>query len=146
MAASALLVALALAAGLRPRQHWLAELMVAAAMGQGVLAGLCWRRFWRGPLGEELFGAGGRYAGFLAAVAFSAVEAYAVGASVGREDAPGPMVAILLAPPLVVAAVALRSAVRHQGDRDREPGGGDGTGAGRSSGTRSLERSEGAGS
>lgn len=120
VAASALLVALALAAGLRPGQHWLAELLVVAAMGQGVLAGLTWRRFWRGPAREAFFGAGGRYVGFLAAVAFSAVEAYAVGAGMGREEAPGPVVAIMLAPPLIVAAVALRSAVRHR--REREAG------------------------
>lgn len=150
VAASAAVVALALAAGLHPGEHWLTELLVAAAMGQGVLAGATWRRFWRGPLREELFGAGGRYAGFLAAVAFSAVEAYAVGAGVGREDAPGPVVAIMLAPPLVAAAVALRSAVRRR--REREPGGGaaagtrGAAGGGPSRETRTAERSEGAGS
>lgn len=121
--ASALVVALALAAGLRPDQYWLVGLLVVAAMAQGLLAGAAWRGFWRGPAREALFGAGGRYAGFLAAVAFSAVEAYAVGAGLGREDAPGPVVAIMLAPPLVVAAVALRSAVRHRRERDRPPGG-----------------------
>lgn len=116
--ASALLVALALAAGLWPGQYWLVGLLVVAAMAQGLAAGVAWRGFWRGPAREAVFGAGGRYAGFLAAVAFSAVEAYAVGAGLGREDAPGPVVAIMLAPPLVVAAVALRSAVRHRRERD----------------------------
>lgn len=121
--ASALVVALALAAGLRPDQYWLAGLLVVAAMAQGLLAGVAWSGFWRGPVREALFGAGGRYAGFLVAVAFSAVEAYAVGAGLGREDAPGPVVAIMLAPPLLVAAVALRSAVRHRRERDGVPGG-----------------------
>lgn len=143
VAASALVVALALAAGLRPGQHWLTELLVVAAMGQGVVAGVCWPRFWRGPLREELFGAGGRYAGYLAAVAFSAVEAYAVGASVGREDAPGPIVAIMLAPPLVAAAFALRSAARHRRERSAaDPGdrGSTGHGAGSASGRAGPER------
>lgn len=121
--ASALLVALALAAGLWPGQYWLAGLLVVAAMTQGLLAGVAWRGFWLGPAREALFGAGGRYAGFLVAVAFSAVEAYAVGAGLGREDAPGPVVVIMLAPPLLVAAAALRSAVRHRRERDDEPGG-----------------------
>lgn len=115
--ASALLVALALAAGLRPDQYWLAGLLIVTAMAQGLLAGVAWKGFWRGPAREAVFGAGGRYAGFLAAVAFSAVEAYAVGAGIGREDAPGPLVAVMLAPPLVVAAAALRSAVRHRRER-----------------------------
>lgn len=132
VAASALLVALALAAGLRPDQHWLAGLLVTAAMVQGLLAGVAWEGFWRGPARRAVFGAGGRYAGFLAAVAFSAVEAYAVGAGLGREGAPGPVVAIMLAPPPVIAAVALRSAVRHREERDE-----------RSSRTGTLERREG---
>lgn len=126
VAASAVVVALALAAGLRPAQHWLAELLVVAAMGQGMLAGVAWPRFWRGPAREELFGAGGRFAGFLAAVAFSAVEAYAVGASLGREEAPGPAVAVMLAPPLLLAAFALRSAVRHRRERASNREGSDG--------------------
>lgn len=116
VAASAVVVALSLAAGLQPGRHWLTELLVVAAICQGALAGAAWPRFWRGGAREEIFGAGGRYAGFLAAVAFSAAEAHAVGASLGPEDAPGPAVAILLVPPLVVAAVALRSAVRHRAD------------------------------
>lgn len=163
--ASALLVALALAAGLWPGQYWLVGLLVTAAMVQGLLAGVAWDGFWRGPVREELFGAGGRYAGFLAAVAFSAVEAYAVGAGIGREGAPGPVVAIMLAPPLVVAAVALRSAVRHRRERDEplppadrgtaggrtgaEPDGpapgNHGPGTKRDSDTATLERSEGRG-
>ena len=132
VAASAVVVALSLAAGLQPGRHWLTELLVVAAIGQGALAGVAWPRFWRGGAREEIFGAGGRYAGFLAAVAFSAAEAHAVGASLGPEDAPGPAVAILLLPPLVVAAVALRSAVRHRADvpaggapSARDPGGPD---------------------
>jgi hypothetical protein len=150
--ASALVVALALAAGLRPDQYWLVGLLVVAAMSQGLLAGVAWRGFWRGPAREALFGAGGRYAGFLLAVAFSAVEAYAVGAGIGREDAPGPVVAIMLAPPLVVAAVALRSAVRHRRERDRDPGGAEEAGeaarpdgaaaTGSGPGTPTTERSE----
>lgn len=121
VAASALVVALALAAGLQPGRPWISELLVVAAMGQGILAGAAWSRFWRGRPREEIFGAGGRYAGFLAAVAFSAAEAHAVGASLGPEDAPGPAVAIMLLPPLVLAAVALGSAVRKR----REDDGGD---------------------
>lgn len=136
VAASAFLVALALAAGLRPDQHWLTGLLVTAAMGQGVLAGAAWRRFWNGPPRRAIFGAGGRYAGFLAAVAFSAVEAYAVGAGIGREDAPGPAVAIMLAPPLLVAALALRSAVRHRAGARSD-------GGGRGPGTTTRETSEG---
>lgn len=137
VAASALVVSLALAAGLRPDQYWLTGLLVAAAMAQGLLAGATWRRFWRGPAREAIFGAGGRYVGFLAAVAFSAVEAYAVGAGIGRESAPGPVISIMLAPPLLLAAFALRSAVRH---RDAAPPGTHGGKRGPRTGT--LETSE----
>lgn len=122
VAASAVVVALALAAGLHPGRHWLTELLVVAAIGQGALAGAAWPRFWRGRPREEIFGAGGRYAGFLAAVAFSAAEAHAVGASLGPEDAPGAAVAVLLLPPLVLATVALRSAVRLRDDAPGDPG------------------------
>ena len=85
---SAALVAVALAAGLEPGHWWLVALLVLAAMAQGTLAGAAFRRFWRGPAREEIFGAGGRYVGFLAAVLFSAVEAYAVGDAIAGKGAP----------------------------------------------------------
>ncbi len=56
-----------------------------------------------------LMGAGGRYAAFLAAVAFAAVEAHAVGAGLGR-GAP-PVALTLLLPPVVVGAILLRGAL-----------------------------------
>lgn len=109
--ASAAVVALALAAGLRPDAGWLVWLLILAAMVQGALAGAAFRRFWRGPARDEIFGAGGRYAGFLATVLFSAVEAHAVGFAVAEKGAPQASVALLL-PPVVLAAAALRSAVK----------------------------------
>lgn len=112
---SALLVATAFAAGLRPGEGWLVPVLVLVTMAQGVVAGTGVRTFWREAWSEEVFGAGGRYLGFLAAVAFAAVEAYAVGSGLGA-GAPGPA-ALLLAPPVVLAAVALRSAVKHQRER-----------------------------
>ncbi len=116
--ASAAVVALALAAGLEPGRSWLVWLLMLAAMVQGALAGASFRRFWRGPAREAIFGAGGRYAGFLAAVLFSAVEAHAVGAGIA-EGGPRAAVALLL-PPVVLAAAALRSAVRVR--REEEDG------------------------
>jgi hypothetical protein len=103
-------VATALAAGIWSEEFWFTQALILVAMGQGMVAGAAWRRFWREDARTEIFGAGGRYAGFLAAVAFSAVEAYAVGKGFSR-GAPG-LAALLLAPPIVVGAVALRSARR----------------------------------
>lgn len=108
--ASAAVVALALAAGLEPDRAWLVWLLLLAAMVQGGLAGAALPRFWRGPAREEIFGAGGRYVGFLATVLFSAVEAHAVGTGIA-EGGPEGALALLL-PPVVLAAAALRSAVR----------------------------------
>lgn len=109
--ASAAVVALALAAGLRPDAGWLVWLLILAAMAQGALSGAAFRRFWRGSAREEIFGAGGRYVGFLATVLFSAVEAHAVGFAIAEKGAPQASVALLL-PPVVLAAAALRSAVK----------------------------------
>lgn len=103
-------MAVALAAGLRPENGWLVPLLILLAMAQGAVAGSGVRTFWQGGWSEEIFGAGGRYLGFLAAVAFAAVEAYAVGAGLGA-GAPG-LAALLLGPPVILAAVALRSAVK----------------------------------
>lgn len=94
--------------------------LVLVAMVQGIVAGTGVRAFWRLGWSEEIFGPGGRYLGFLAAVAFAAVEAYAVGAGMGA-GAPG-LAAALLAPPVILAAVALRSAVRHRRAREAEKG------------------------
>lgn len=129
------MVAAALAAGIWSDEAWFTEALVIVAMGQGMVAGAAWREFWREDARTEIFGAGGRYAGFLAAVAFSAVEAYAVGKGFSR-GAPG-VALLLLAPPMVVAAVALRSATRHReeaaagddGSRGDPGGADDGTGA-----------------
>lgn len=56
-----------------------------------------------------LMGAGGRYAAFLTAVAFAAVEAHAVGAGLGGG---APLVAVsLLLPPVLVGAILLRGAL-----------------------------------
>lgn len=117
--ASAALVAVALAAGLEPGRWWLVALLILAAMTQGTLAGAALRRFWRGSVKDEIFGAGGRYVGFLAAVLFSAVEAYAVGDAIAGKGAPRAAVALLL-PPVVLAAAALRSAVKVR--RGEDPG------------------------
>lgn len=105
-------MAAALAAGIWADEFWFTELLVLVAMGQGMVAGATWDDFWREDAATEIFGAGGRYAGFLAAVAFAAVEAYAVGKGMSR-GAPA-LVALLLAPPVVVAGVALNSAVRRR--------------------------------
>ncbi|MFW6192418.1 MAG: hypothetical protein ACOC83_02940 [Gemmatimonadota bacterium] len=89
--------------------------LVLVTMAQSVVAGMGVRAFWRDEWSEEVFGAGGRYLGFLGAVAFATVEAYAVGSGLGA-GAPGPA-ALLLAPPVVLAAVALRSAAKHERKR-----------------------------
>lgn len=113
--ASAAVVALALAAGLEPDRSWIVWLLILASMAQGAVAGATFRRFWRGSAREEVFGAGGRYVGFLAAVLFSAVEAHAVGAGIA---AGGPQGALaLLLPPVILAAAALRSAVAVRRER-----------------------------
>lgn len=125
--ASAALVAVALAAGLEPGHWWLVALLILVAMAQGTLAGTALRRFWRGTAQEEIFGAGGRYVGFLAAVLFSAVEAYAVGDAIAGKGAPKAAVALLL-PPVLLAAAALRSAVKAR--REAERGGPAGATAG----------------
>lgn len=117
--ASALLVAAALAAGMHPGRPWLVEAVVVTALVQGVLAGRLLPRYWKEEPAEEIFGAGGRYVGFLALVAFAAVEAHAVGAGLGS-GAPG-AAAALLAPPVVLAAIALRGARKKRRER------GDGT-------------------
>lgn len=134
--ASAVLVAVALAAGRGLGAPWIAWLLIVTAMGQGVLAGICLPGFWRGPPREEAFGAGGRYVAFLAAVAFSAVEAHAVGAGLER-GAPTAATGLLLLP-IALAAAALRSATRLREEaaevaEDGDPGAADGP-AGRGSG------------
>lgn len=113
--ASAMLVAVALAAGRDLGDPWSTWLLIVTAMGQGALAGAAWPRFWRGSFREEAFGAGGLYAGFLAAVAFSAVEAHAVGAGL-ESGAPGAAAALLVVP-VALAAAALRGAVRRREER-----------------------------
>lgn len=117
--ASAVLVAVALAAGMGLGAPWSTWLLILTAMGQGALAGVAFPRFWRGSLREEAFGPGGRYLGFLAAVGFSAVEAHAVGAGI-EKGAPAPAAALLLVP-VALAAVALGSAKSRLDD-----GGGEG--------------------
>lgn len=107
--ASALLVATAFAAGLGLGRPWSSWLLVVVAMGQGVLAGHHLRGFWRGGPREEIFGAGGRYLAFLGAVAFTAVEAHAVGG--GIEAGAPRAAAALLVLPLALGAWALRSAL-----------------------------------
>lgn len=116
--ASALLVAAALAAGLFPDRAWVTEVALLLAVGLGMLAGLALPRFWRGPARREIFGAGGRYLGFVAAVIFCAVEAYAVGRGLGT-GAPG-LAALLLGPPVLIAAAALRSARRARRKQESE--------------------------
>lgn len=61
------------------------------------------------PTVRVLMGAGGRYAVFLASVAFAAVEAHAVGAGLAR-GAPS-AAATLLLPPVIIGAVVLRGAL-----------------------------------
>lgn len=148
---SAALVACALAAGLRSGSGWLTELLVLVAVAQGLAAGLALPHFWlagvvpeggRGPrppwrarrgagpdptgappLVRILMGVGGRYAAFLASVAFAAVEAHAVGAGLGSG---APLVALtLLAPPVIVGAVVLRGALVRLPGAPRGDGGGD---------------------
>lgn len=63
-----------------------------------------------------LMGAGGRYAAFLAAVAFAAVEAHAVGAGLGG-GAPLVVLSLLL-PPVLVGAILLRGALARLPERD----------------------------
>lgn len=132
---SAALVACSLAAGLRGESGWLVELLVLAAVGQGLAAGLSFPPFWREgvvpaghprppwsersggrrgsgagpPLVRILMGAGGRYAAFVASVAFAAVEAHAVGAGLGRGAPPAALT--LLVPPVAVGAFLLRGAL-----------------------------------
>lgn len=110
-------MAVAFSAGLFPERVWIVQAALVVAMGQGIVAGTALPSFWRGPPSDEIFGAGGRYLGFLAAVAFSGVEAYAVGRALAA-GAPGG-VWLLLVPPLLVAAVALSSALRHVADPER---------------------------
>lgn len=112
-------MAAALAAGLFPGRAWITEAALLVAVGQGMLAGLVLPRFWRGPAKREIFGAGGRYLGFVAAVIFCAVEAYAVGRGLGT-GAPG-LAALLLGPPVLVAAAVLRSARRARREEGSEP-------------------------
>lgn len=118
VAASAVLVAVALAAGRGLGAPWIGWLLIVTAMAQGVLGGLVLPRFWRGTVQEEAFGAGGRYVAFLAAVAFSAVQGHAVGAGI-QKGAPAAVTALLLVP-VALAAVALRSAVRERTDTGEE--------------------------
>lgn len=110
--ASAVLVATAFAVGLRLGWPWTVWLLVLVAVCQGFLGGFHARRFWRGTAREEMFGAGGRYLAFLAAVAFTAVEAHAVGAGI-ESGAPRFSVALLL-PPVALGGWALRSAVKRR--------------------------------
>lgn len=124
--ASAFLVATAFAAGLRVGRPWVPWLMIVAAVAQGFLGGYHFRRFWRGAGAEEIFGPGGRYLAFLALVAFTAVEAHAVGSGV-EKGAPRASVA-LLGLPVLFAGWALRSAVRGRREVADERGPGpDGT-------------------
>ena len=118
--ASAVLIALALVAGrsggVPPA---LTELALAAALGCGVLLGIGARRFWRGPVAEAVMGSGGRYVLFIALVAFAVVEAHAVGAALA-DGAPAASL-VMLALPVVLAAVALASAVRASRGGDPAP-------------------------
>ena len=121
MPASALLVATAFAAGLGLGRPWSSWLLVVVAMSQGIVAGHHLGDFWRGTAREEIFGPGGRYLAFLAAVAFTAVEAHAVGGGIAA-GAPRAAVA-LLALPLAVGAWALRSAMRLRSGEAESPDG-----------------------
>lgn len=82
------------------------------------------------PLARILMGAGGRYAVFLASVAFAAVEAHAVGAGLAA-GAPG-VAATLLLPPILIGALLLRGALaRLPGEGGRGRAREKGTGGGR---------------
>ena len=109
--ATATLVALSLVAGrsggVPPA---LTELALVAAIGTGALLGIGARRFWRGTVMEALTGSGGRYLLFIGLAAFAVVEAHAVGAALA-EGAPASSL-VMLALPLVLAAVTLVSATR----------------------------------
>ena len=109
--ATATLVALSLVAGrsggVPPA---LTELALVAAIGTGALLGIGARRFWRGTVMAALTGSGGRYLLFIGLAAFAVVEAHAVGAALA-EGAPASSL-VMLALPLVLAAVTLVSATR----------------------------------
>ncbi len=99
-----------LAAGLWSGLPWVAEVAIVMTTAQGVGAGLLWRRFWHMGAMKAIFGAGGRFLGFELAVVFAAAEAHAVGVGFG---AGAPAVgAMMLALPVVLAAFALRGALR----------------------------------
>ena len=109
--ATAALVALALVAGRSGGTlPMLTEIALVAAIGTGVLFGLGANKFWRGTVMEALTGSGGRYVLFIGLAAFAVVEAHAVGAALA-EGAPATSL-VMLALPLVLAAVALVSATR----------------------------------
>lgn len=98
------------ASGLWSGIPWVAEVAIVMTTVQGVGTGLLWPRFWHGKPTRAIFGAGGRFVGFELAVVFGAAEAQAVGTGFGTGE---PLLgALLLAPPLVIAALALRGAVR----------------------------------
>jgi hypothetical protein len=101
----------------------LTELALVCALATGVLLGLGLRRFWRGEWTAALMGSGGRYLLFIGLAAFAAVEAHAVGAGLAQ-GAPAASL-VMLAAPVVLAGVALLSAVRAvRGSPDAAAGGG----------------------
>jgi hypothetical protein len=115
---SAIQVTLWLAAGLWSGIPWVTEVALAMTTVQGVAAGLVLPRFWHEKPSRAIFGAGGRFVGFELAVVFSAAEAHAVGTGFGT-GAPF-LGALMLAPPVVLAAFALRGAVRKERDERTE--------------------------